>query len=195
MQSEGFYEGNGLDISYRGMWNKHFTGFGRYTWAHYESNTGGIGWFPENQLDPEQEWSNSGYDQRQRFGMYAIFNQKRLLNMAGGIFANTGLPWTIVTGADPYGDGLFNARPDGVGRNSQRGPGYVDVDLRWGHDFAITANKDDEAPHLGFSVSSFNVINHPNGNGIDTVESSSSFGQIISVAPPRRMQLAMRFQF
>ena len=195
MQSEGFYTGNGLDISYRGMWNKHFTGFGRYTWSHYESNTGGIGWFPENQLDPEQEWSNSGYDRRQRFGMYAIFDQKSLFNMAAGIFSNTGSPWTILTGADPYGDGLFNARPDGVGRNSETGPGYVDVDLRWGHDFAITANKDDEAPHLGFSVSSFNVVNHPNGQGIDTIESSSSFGQITSVAPPRRMQLAMRFQF
>ena len=195
MQSEGFYTGNGLDISYRGMWNKYFTGFGRYTWSHYESNTGGIGWFPENQLDPGQEWSNSSYDRRQRFGMYAIFNQKSLLNMAGGIFSNSGPPWTIVTGADPYGDGLFNARPTGAGRNSETGPGYVDMDLRWGHDFAITPNKDDEAPHLGFSVSSFNVINHPNGQGINSVESSSSFGQITSIAPPRRMQLAMRFSF
>ncbi len=69
-------------------------------------------------------------------------------------------PGPIVTGTDPYGDGLFNARPDGVGRNSETGPGYVDLDLRWGHDFAITANKDDEAPHLGFSASSFNVVNH-----------------------------------
>ena len=195
MQSQGFYEGDGLDVSYRGMWNKHFTGFGRYTWSHYGSNTGGIGWFPENQLDPEEEWSNSGYDRRQRVGMYAIFDQKSLLNLAGGIFSNSGSPWNILTGADPYGDGLFNARPDDVGRNSETGPGYVDVDLRWGHDFAITPNKDDEAPHLGLSVSSFNVVNHPNGQGIDTVDSSTDFGQITSVAPPRRMQLAMRFEF
>ena len=66
MQPEGLYLGNGFDISYRGMWNKYFSGFGRYTWAHYESNTGGITWFPENQLDPGEEWSNSGYDRRQR---------------------------------------------------------------------------------------------------------------------------------
>jgi hypothetical protein len=195
MQSQGFYDGSGLDVSYRGTWNKHFTGFGRYTWSHYSSNTGGIGWFPENQLDPEDEWSNSGYDRRQRVGMYAIFDQKSLLNLAGGIFSNSGSPWNILTGADPYGDGLFNARPDDVGRNSETGPGYVDVDLRWGHDFAITPNKDDEAPHLGFSVSSFNVVNHPNGQGIDNVDSSTDFGQITSVAPPRRMQLAMRFEF
>jgi hypothetical protein len=195
MQPAGFYEGNGLDLSYQGRLNRYFTGFGRYTWAHYATNTGGISWFPENQLDPEQEWSNSNSDRRQRFGMYAIFDQKSLLNLGAGVFANTGAPWTILTGTDPYGDGLFNARPDGVARNSETGPGYVDLDLRWGHDFAITANKDDEAPRLGFSASSFNVLNHVNGQAIDNVETSTSFGEITSVAPPRRIQLAMRFEF
>jgi hypothetical protein len=195
MQPEGVYRGDGMDVSYRGMWNKHFTGFGRYTWSHYESNTGGISWFPENQLDPDAEWSNSSYDRSQRVGMYAIFDQKNLLNFAAGVFANSGSPWTELTGADPYGDGLFNARPDGVARNSETGPDYVDLDLRWGHDFAITANKADEAPHLGFSASSFNVLNHVNGQAIDNVETSPDFGQITSVSPPRRIQLAMRFEF
>jgi hypothetical protein len=195
MQPAAFYAGNGLDISYRGRWNKYFTGFGRYTWSHNESNTGGISWFPENQLDPGEEWSNSGYDRRQRLGMFAIFQQKSLLNLGAGVFANTGSPWTELTGTDAYGDGLFNTRPDGVGRNTETGPGYVDVDLRWGHDFALTANKADEAPRLGFSASSFNVLNHVNGSGIDTVENTSEFGQVTSVAAPRRIQLAMRFQF
>ncbi|HEX4029440.1 MAG TPA: TonB-dependent receptor [Terracidiphilus sp.] len=195
MQAGAFYTGTGLDISYRGMWNKYFTGFGRYTWSHYESNTGGIGWFPENQYAPGDEWSNSGYDRAQRLGMYAIFQQKSLLNLAAGIFANSGSPWTVLTGADSYGDGLFNARPDDVGRNSEVGPGYVDMDLRWGHDFAITANKADEAPRLGFSAASFNVLNHVNGQGIDSVETSPQFGEVTSVAPARRIQLAMRFEF
>jgi hypothetical protein len=195
MQPAGFYVGNGFDISYRGQWNKYFTGFGRYTWSHYEANTGGLWWYPQNQYDPNNEWSDSNWDRRQRVGMYAIFDQKSLLNISAGVFANTGSPWTILTGTDPYGDDLFNARPDGVGRNTETGPGYVDLDLRWGHDFAITANKDDEAPRLGFSASAYNVVNHVNGQGIDTVETSSSFGEITSVAPPRRIQLAMRFQF
>lgn len=195
MQPAAFYTGTGLDLSYRGMWNKHFSGFGRYTWSHYESNTGGIGWYPENQYDPGDEWSNSGYDRAQRVGMYAIFQQKSLLNLSAGVFANSGSPWTVLTGTDYYGDGLFNTRPDGVGRNSEVGPDYVDLDLRWGHDFALTANKSDEAPRLGFSASSFNVLNHVNGSGIDTVETSPQFGQVTSVSAPRRIQLAMRFQF
>ena len=195
MQPAGYYAGNGFDISYRGRWNKYFSGFGRYTWSHYEANTGGMWWFPQNQYDPGDEWSDSNWDRRQRVGMYAIFNQKSLLNLSTGVFANTGSPWTILTGTDPYGDDLFNARPEGVARNTETGPGYVDMDVRWGHDFAITANKADEAPRLGFSASAYNVVNHVNGSGIDNVETSSSFGQITSVGSPRRIQLAMRFEF
>jgi hypothetical protein len=127
--------------------------------------------------------------------MYAMFHPESVLNLSAGIFANTGRPWTVLTGADPYGDGLFNARPDGVERDTETNPSYVDFDLRWGHDFAVTANKDEEAPRVGFSAGAFNVLNHVNGGGIDPVESSSSFGQITSAAPPRRIQLGMRFEF
>jgi hypothetical protein len=195
MQPASFFEGSGMDISYRGRLNKYFTGFGRYTWSHYESNTGGIGWYPENQLDPEAEWSNSGYDRRHQMNMYAMFHPEGLVNMAVGVFANTGAPWTVLTGTDDYGDNLFNTRPDGVGRNTERNPGYVDMDVRWGHDFAFTANKADEAPKIGFSAGAFNVLNHVNGGGIDQVESSTDFGKITAASPARRIQLGMRFQF
>ena len=195
MQSEGTFEGSGFDVSFHGAVNKYFTGFGRYTWSHYESNQEGIGWFPQNQYAPNDEWSNSGWDRRNRLGMYAIFNHESVANLAVGIFANAGSPWTVLTGADPYGDDLFNARPDGVGRNTETLPDYVDLDLRWGHDFHLTPSKDEESPKLGFSAGAFNVLNHENGTGVDQVESSTSFGQITTVAPPRRIQLAMRFEF
>jgi len=195
MQPEGTFWGNGVDISYRGELNKYFTGFGRYTWSHIESNQEGIGWFPQNQYQPNEEWSNSGWDRRNRLGMYAIFNRESVANLSVGIFANAGAPWTVLTGADPYGDDLFNARPDGVARNTENLPDYVDLDLRWGHDWHLTQSKDEESPKLGFSAGAFNVLNHENGTAVDQVESSTSFGQVTSVAPPRRLQLAMRFEF
>jgi hypothetical protein len=195
MQPAGFFEGSGLDISYRGRLNKYFTGFGRYTWSHYEANTGGIGWFPQNQYAPNDEWSNAGFDRRQRLGMYAMFNPKSLFNLSTGVFANTGRPWTILTGSDVYGDSLFNTRPEGVERNTETAPSYVDLDLRWGHDFAITPDKGEDAPRLGFSAGAFNVLNHENPASIDTVESSPEFGQVTAVNPPRRVQVAMRFEF
>jgi hypothetical protein len=195
MQSAGLFEGDGMDISYRGRLNKYFTGFGRYTWSHFESNTSGIGWFPQNQYAPNDEWANASFDRRHRLGMYASFNPESVLNLSAGIFANTGTPWTILTGTDTYGDDLFNTRPDGVARNTETNPTYVDLDLRWGHDFHITPSKDEDAPRLGFSAGAFNVLNHVNGASIDPVETSSAFGEVTSVGPPRRMQLAMRFEF
>ena len=100
MQPAGFFEGSGLDISYRGRLNKYFSGFGRYTWSHYESNTGGIGWFPQNQYAPNDEWANASFDRRQRLGVYAMFNRESVFNLSTGIFANTGRPWTVLTGTD-----------------------------------------------------------------------------------------------
>jgi hypothetical protein len=195
MQPDGFMEGSGMDASYRGRLNKWFTGWGRYTWSHYESNSDGIGWYPQNQFAPNDNWSDATFDRRQRLGMYAMFHPDSVYNLSTGIFANTGRPWTITTGTDPFGDDLYNARPDGVDRNSQRLPDYVDLDLRWGHDFAITSNKDDEAPHLGFSAAAFNVLNHENPGWVDTVASSPGFGEVTSVASPRRLQMGMRFEF
>ncbi len=195
MQSEGFLEGSGMDISYRGRLNKYFTGFGRYTWSHYESNTDGIGFFPENQADPNAEWSNASFDRRERLSMYAMFHPDGVLNLSAGIFANSGRPWSVLTGTDPYGTDLFNGRPESTPRNTENMPSFVDLDLRWGHDFAVTPNKGEDAPRLGFSAGAFNVLNHENAASIDQVVTSSGFGEVTSVNPPRRIQLGMRFEF
>ena len=199
MSPEGTFEGSGFDISFRGTVNKYFTGFGRYTWSHYENNQEGISFFPQNQLDPDAEWANASFDRRNRLGMYAMFNRESVLNLGVGIFANSGAPWTILTGTDPYGDGLFNARPDGVARNTENLPTYVDLDLRWGHDWRLTESKgkdkDEQVPKLGFSAGAYNLLNHDNPTGVDQVDTSSSFGQPTVASPSRRIQLAMRFEF
>jgi hypothetical protein len=195
IQSEGLQNGSALDVNYRGRLNKYFTGFAWYTWSHYGNNTSGIYWFPENQFDPGAEWGPADWDQRHHFGLYGMFNADHLLNLGVGIFANTGKPWTIITGTDAYGTNLFNARPDDVPRNSEIGPDYADLDLRWGYDFKLHPKELDKSPTLGLSASAFNVLNHPNGSFVDTVEGSEDFGQVTSAYPPRRMQLAMRFNF
>jgi len=127
--------------------------------------------------------------------MYAMFNPKSVYNLAAGVFANTGRPWTITTGTDDYGDGLFNMRPDGLAPNTETMTPYVDVDLRWGHDFALTSDKDEDAPRLGFSGGGFNLLNHPNPYTVDTVQTSPTFGEVTADGPPRRIQLGMRVEF
>jgi hypothetical protein len=195
MQSAGTQKGSALDINYRGRFNKRFTGFAWYTWSHYANNTSGIWWFPENQQDPNTDWGPADWDQRQHFGLYAAINPHHLLNLGVGVFTNTGHPWTELTGTDAYGDNLFNARPAGVARNSEVGPGYSDMDLRWGYDFKLHPKELDRSPTVGVSLASFDVLNHPNGSYVDTVEGSPDFAQVTSADPPRRTQLGMRFNF
>lgn len=195
MQPAGTQIGNGVDISYRGRYNKYFSGFAHYTWSHYENNTSGIWWYPQNQYLPNDEWANADWDQRHRLGFYGIFNSESIANLSVGVFASSGKPWTIQTGDDEYGDNLFNARPEGVARNSETGPDNVDMDLRWGHDFRIHPADADNSPTIGFSASAFNVLNHVNGSYVDTIEGSRDFSQITSAYPPRRIQLGMRLSF
>jgi hypothetical protein len=195
IQSEGTQNGSALDINYRGRFNKYFTGFAWYTWSHYGNNTSGISWFPQNQLEPNAEWGPADWEQRQHFGFYGMFNRDHLLNLGVGVFNNTGKPWTITTGEDSYGTNLFNARPDDVPRNSEIGPDYADLDLRWGYDFKLHPKELDKSPTIGLSASAFNVLNHANGSFVDTIGGSEDFGQVTSAYPPRRMQLAMRFNF
>lgn len=195
MQPAGFMNGNAMDVTYRGRYNKWFTGWGRYTWSHYGNNTDSLWFYPQNQYAPNDEWAPASFDRRQRLGMYAMFHPDSIWNLSTGIWANSGGPWTPSTGTDPYGDNLFNARPDGVARNSQRLPSNTNLDVRWGHDFAFTANKADEAPHIGFSVSSFNVINHVNTWWVNTVVTAPDYGKIASAGSPRRLQLGMRLEF
>jgi hypothetical protein len=195
IQSEGTQDGDSLDINYRGRFNRWFNAFAWYTWSHYENNTSGIYFYPENQLDPNAEWGRADWEANQRFGIYGEINGEHLLNLGFGVFAHSGSPYTITTGADPYGDNLYNARPDGVARNSETGPDYADLDLRWGYDFKLKPREADKSPTLGVSASAFNVLNEVNGSYIDSVQGSEDFNQVIAAYPARRFQLAMRFTF
>lgn len=195
IQSEGTQIGSALDINYRGRLNKRFTGFAWYTWSHYANNTDGFWFFPENQYDPNAEWGPASWQQRNHFGFYGAINPRHLLNLGVGIFANSGEPYSILTGDDNYGTNLFNARPAGVPRNSEIGPDYSDLDLRWGYDFKIHPKEMDKSPTVGVSVASFDVLNHPNGSYVDNTEGSEDFGQVTSYDAPRRMQMGLRATF
>jgi hypothetical protein len=195
IQSEGAQDGDSLDINYRGRFNRWFNAFAWYTWSHYENNSSGIYFFPENQQDPNAEWGRADWDAPQRFGVYGEINGQHLLNLGFGVFAHSGTPYTITTGTDAYGDNLYNTRPEGVARNSETGPDYSDLDLRWGYDFKLKPREADKSPTLGLSASAFNVLNEVNGSYIDSVQGSADFNQVIAAYPARRFQVAMRFTF
>jgi hypothetical protein len=76
------------------------------------------------------------------------------------------------------------------GRNAVRGPGFAVVDLSLFKNFAIT-----ESSRLQFRAEAFNTLNHPNFALPENDLNSPGFGQILQAAPPRLMQLSLKFLF
>jgi hypothetical protein len=76
------------------------------------------------------------------------------------------------------------------GRNVARGPAFSNLDLSLTRTFVFK-----ETARLQFRAESFNVLNHPNF-GLPVADlNSANFGTIFTAAPPRLMQLALKFIF
>ena len=85
---------------------------------------------PMNGGDLDAEWGPTRNDVRHRiFGFVSTplkFGLRTNLNMR----YESGAPYNITTGFDDNGDDVINDRPAGVGRNSARGEGQLNIDLR-----------------------------------------------------------------
>ncbi len=76
------------------------------------------------------------------------------------------------------------------GRNAIRGPGLASVDFSLFKYFPIA-----EAKRLQFRAECFNCLNHANFALPENDINSPAFGQILQAAPPRLLQLALKFVF
>src|SRR5260221_7513962 len=75
------------------------------------------------------EWGPAANDVRQRANI--AFNNQIIRNVLVGlnVSASTGDAYTLLTGHDDNGDGIFNDRPSGTGRNTLRATGQMNVNL------------------------------------------------------------------
>jgi hypothetical protein len=80
--------------------------------------------------DVPDEWGPARDDVRHQGWVFAVAEPVRNLRMGATLSAASAPPYTITTGRDDNGDGIFNDRPPGVGRNSARAAGYARLDLR-----------------------------------------------------------------
>ncbi len=136
----------------------------------------------------------------------------------------SGAPYTITTGRDDNGDGVFADRPPGTSRNSARGTSHLEVGSR----FAYTLGFGKPRPNAGspgapqvvvlnsgsggfapgvsggppetryrfeFYVAAQNLLNRTNYTAYSDVMTSPLFGRPTSTGPPRPLQLGVRFLF
>jgi hypothetical protein len=209
--SEGYQKSDDLNISFHGRIHDVFSGFMQYDYQHSDANTQWSTFQPEDQYDPNAEWSRTDYDQRQRLALFGTLYPDKPVTFGVGFFDYTGLPYTITDGTDRFDPGLYNARPDGVPRNSLNGGDFQDVQIRLGYTYKfapLQKQKGDAAEKsvaglpgssnnqtIAFSISSFNTLNRANFGGYDGVQGSPDFMQPTTANSPRRLQLSAAYNF
>ena len=195
MQSAGYQKTDGMNVSYRGRLGKVFSGFLQYTWQHADSDTEYSTFTPQNQYAPNDEWSRTNYDQRQRLALFGTFYPDKPITLGVGFYDDTAMPYTITTGTDAYQDGLYNARPAGVPRNSLNGGDYQNVQLKLGYTYKLHKLKKDDPAAVTLGLASFNTLNRVNFTNYVGVVSSPQFMQPTAASDPRRLQLSASYTF
>ncbi len=102
---------------------------GNYSFTSSESNTSGPFALPTHLDMLDLEWGPAAVPRHRAGGM---FNMQvwRTLGVALTARAHSGTPYNVTTGRDNNGDGVFNDRPTGIGRNSAWTPGHWDIAAR-----------------------------------------------------------------
>jgi hypothetical protein len=109
----------------------------------------------------------------------------------------SGLPYDITTGFDNNNDTVANDRPAGVTRNTGRGPGTAEVDIRISKSIAIVPAQNGvrRRDTIDLFVDVFNALNRTNVKGIVGDMSSPFFGRANVAGAARTVQFSARYMF
>ncbi|MCP5120056.1 MAG: TonB-dependent receptor, partial [bacterium] len=196
IESNARMESHALEVSLRGSLSRLFQGTVIYTLGRSYSDTGGISSMPPNPFDLSGEWARADRDRLHRFRALGSIRPGKLFQLGIVFSAYSGHPYSLRTGRDDNRDGRATDRPFGIARNSETGPGSVNLDVRLSREFPLRFHKQSENhPTLRLAVDAFNLLNHVNPTGVVGNLSSPFFGQPTSARSPRRMQLSLRLKF
>ncbi|HZL56068.1 MAG TPA: carboxypeptidase regulatory-like domain-containing protein [Bryobacteraceae bacterium] len=157
MTSSGLYNQNQFIANVNTKVNPAVSLFGYYVLNHAMSNSDGLGTFPANPYNYAGEYGPAATDVRHRVLFGGTVNLRWNIRLNPLFTAQTGAPFNITTGQDPYGTTIFNARPGLrpggqfdpnptpgeaiVPRNYGRGPGMITLNLRVGKTWGFGPEK------------------------------------------------------
>lgn len=187
---------NGLQLSVEKHLGRSSQVLLSYTFSKHENIADDIfspAFAPQDQSSFAGEEGPSRQDQRHRFVLSGIVRLPYLMQLSGIFTAASARPFNVITGNDDNGDGVIRDRPPGVGRNSERGSDFVNLDLR------VSKEINNWDPfRIQLLVDFFNLTNHDNFdpesfNG--NLASGPNFGQPSVAFNPRQIQLGARLQW
>ncbi len=111
MTSSGLYNQNQLMANVNTKVNSNVSLFGFYVLNKAMSNTDGLNTFPANPYNFAGEYGPASTDVHQRASIGGSLTLKWHVRMSPYLNMQSGAPFDITTGSDPFGTTLYNARP------------------------------------------------------------------------------------
>jgi Carboxypeptidase regulatory-like domain len=196
---------------------KRVTLFLNYTLAKNRNNSDGAFAVPAFG-DIDLDWGPAGNDVRHRLN--ASLNNQIIKNLGLSLSFNSSSasPYTLRTGLDDNGDLIFNDRPAGVGRNTERGDGAFNMNLNVNYNWTfgppaggpppigVFINGAGASPEvrtfdqparfrIGIFLFANNLTNHANYVGYSGTITSPFFRQATAVTNTRRVEAGLNFGF
>lgn len=201
IESSGSLRSNALITSLQGRVIKRLKVKAQYTLSRTNDDVTGLFDLPANSNDLRLERGRSVFDKRHRLNFAGILDLPADFRVGSILTLASGTPFDITTGFDDNGDGIVNDRPVGGARNTGRGPGFAQLDLRLTKLLSLPLFFDDrdrdkgEFRNLELNLDVFNVLNRANLTDVVGELSSPLFGRSTSALQARTIQLSVRFNF
>jgi hypothetical protein len=207
-----------LQVQVQHRFSQSFSASAAYTLARLKDSTTGAFYYPNNQYDLAAEWANSPDNQTSTLTLAGAYQWKWGISLSGSFHFGSGQNFAVTASQNPFGlsgvtDRLFTASSayygpsanitsmtlggvayDLVKRDSLVGNPIERVDLRLSKTFTLK----DRIRFIPM-IEAFNLFNHSNFGGYQTVVNVSTFGaptQNTDLAYAARMlQFAGRIEF
>ena len=202
----------------RWQWNRGLTVSGFYAYGQNYDNTDGAFVIPAT-LILANEWGPAAFDRRHQTHLAVTSTALRNLTARVGISGSSAPPINVRTGTDDNGDLVFNDRPEGVGRNSERTMSSWNTSLNFGYSFTLgkktvtstggvqimgspagltvnpTGAQTTPRYRLNIGVNVFNVFNQPSYGGFSGILTSPFFLQPTAANGLRRITFNTNVSF
>jgi hypothetical protein len=197
VESTAAMRGDALTVTFRGRDVRFFTATAQYTLSRTMNDSSGPFFLPADSSDLGREWGRADDDRRHRLSVAAVVRAPAGFRMGTVLTAASGIPFDLHTGSDDNGDSIANDRPPGVSRNTGKGPGLLQWNLRLTKAFRAPrpANRDQASRNLELSADVFNVLNHVNYTNFVGIVGSPYFGRANAARAARKVQLSLRYRF
>lgn len=153
---------------------------------------------PSDNYNLKLERGISNLDQPHKINISFNFNLLKTITVSPSFRIEAGFPYTITTGRDDNGDTVFNDRPFGLTRNTERGEWLKQADLRINWQMPLNyvgIVSESNKKSLGININVRNLFNTSNLTNYVGIETSPFFRQPTAARDARSINFGFSYRF